>query len=208
MGSGTELSEREMIAIDILHLIGWSGRKIARYLNRSAHTTNRYISRPHNEKRLSRSGRPRKITAVEERHVCREARLFGSSCTKIKRDLGIHHSHDTILRALNRDNTLEYIKMPIHQPLTAAQKVVRFDWCVAKLLWNEEWRHWVFSDEKKFNMDGPDGWARYWHDKRVEKRIYEKHHSGGGSVMVWTAFDTMASVLSPSCEEIWILFDT
>lgn len=46
----------------------------------------------------------------------------------------------------------------------------------------------VISDEKKWNFDGPDGWACYWRDTRVEKRIHVKRHSGGGSVMSWTAF--------------------
>ena len=43
----------------------------------------------------------------------------------------------------------------------------------------------VWSDEKKFNLDGPDSLRYYWHDLRDEKTIFSKRHSGGGSVMVW-----------------------
>ncbi|KAF0775093.1 hypothetical protein AaE_001207, partial [Aphanomyces astaci] len=43
----------------------------------------------------------------------------------------------------------------------------------------------VFSDEKKFNLDGPDGYQYYWHDLRKEQEIYTKRVSGGGSVMIW-----------------------
>ena len=46
----------------------------------------------------------------------------------------------------------------------------------------------VWSDEKKFNLDGPDGFAYYWHDLRKEKKYFSKRQMGGGSLMVWAAF--------------------
>ena len=46
----------------------------------------------------------------------------------------------------------------------------------------------VFSDEKKFNLDGPDGSQCYWHDLRKEKQLYSKRPFWGGSVMVWGTF--------------------
>jgi hypothetical protein len=46
----------------------------------------------------------------------------------------------------------------------------------------------VFSDEKKFNLDGPDGNQFYWHDIRKEPQYYSKQAMGGGSVMVWAGF--------------------
>ncbi|KAF0702384.1 hypothetical protein AaE_015969 [Aphanomyces astaci] len=43
----------------------------------------------------------------------------------------------------------------------------------------------MFSDEKKFNLDGPDGCHYYWHNLREDVETYSKRVAGGGSVMVW-----------------------
>ncbi|GBL74694.1 hypothetical protein AVEN_243577-1 [Araneus ventricosus] len=42
--------------------------------------------------------------------------------------------------------------------------------------------------KKKWNLDGPDGNIKYWHDLRKEPRSFFSRQSGGGSVMVWAAF--------------------
>lgn len=37
-------------------------------------------------------------------------------------------------------------------------------------------------------MDGPDGYAYYWHDLRKQPIQFSKRNFGGGSVMLWGAF--------------------
>ena len=46
----------------------------------------------------------------------------------------------------------------------------------------------VFSDEKRFNLDGPDGFSTYWHDLRKEEVVLSRRQNGGGGIMVWGAF--------------------
>lgn len=46
----------------------------------------------------------------------------------------------------------------------------------------------IFPDEKKFNLDGPDGFNSYWRDLRKEPRYFSKRNFGGGSVVCWAAF--------------------
>jgi len=51
-------------------------------------------------------------------------------------------------------------------------------------LW-DSWQACIFTDEKKFNLDGPDGNQYYWHDKRKPKLRFTKRQQGGGGIMFW-----------------------
>ena len=53
------------------------------------------------------------------------------------------------------------------------------------MTWDDQWLQVTFSDEKKWNFDGPDGCRHYWHDLRKEKEIFSKRQFGGGTVMTW-----------------------
>lgn len=60
----------------------------------------------------------------------------------------------------------------------------------------------IFSDEKKFNLDGPDGNHSYWRDLRKEPQYFSKRNFGGGSLMVWGAFCLHGTLplAFPSCK--------
>ena len=49
----------------------------------------------------------------------------------------------------------------------------------------EDWTNGVFTDEKRFVLDGPNGQAKYWADKRLPKQIFSNRPRGGGGLMVW-----------------------
>ncbi|CAD6191794.1 unnamed protein product [Caenorhabditis auriculariae] len=51
-----------------------------------------------------------------------------------------------------------------------------------------DWNKIIFRDEKKFNLDEPDGYAHYWRDLRKDPMYFSKRNFGGGSLMVWAAF--------------------
>ena len=50
------------------------------------------------------------------------------------------------------------------------------------------WRKVIWSDERRFNLDGPDGFAYHWADTRIPERMFSRRQSGGGGVMIWGAF--------------------
>ena len=46
----------------------------------------------------------------------------------------------------------------------------------------------VFSNEKKLNLNGQDGFQKYWHAKNFPEENYSTRHSGGGFLMICGAF--------------------
>jgi len=46
----------------------------------------------------------------------------------------------------------------------------------------------IFSDEKKWMLDGPDSNGGYWWDLRKDTIHFKKRAFGGGNVMVWGDF--------------------
>ena len=56
------------------------------------------------------------------------------------------------------------------------------------MTWNEAWHKVILSDEKRFNLDGPDPFSSYWHDPCKEEEIIATHPEGGGGVMIWASF--------------------
>ena len=52
----------------------------------------------------------------------------------------------------------------------------------------------LFSDEKKFCLDGPDGANYYWRDLRKEPLFFTRRNFGGGSIMCWLSFGAMGKV--------------
>ena len=90
---------------------------------------------------------------------------------------------------LNASTNFEHRKRKIAPALTKYQKQKREEWVKEKVKWNDKnWSNVIFSDEKKFNLDGPDGSQYYWHDSRKEDQIFSKRPFGCGSLMVWGAF--------------------
>jgi hypothetical protein len=47
----------------------------------------------------------------------------------------------------------------------------------------------IFSDEKKFNLNGPDGYNFYCSEINKEEVVYFQRTIGGISIMIWTCFN-------------------
>ncbi len=81
-----------------------------------------------------------------------------------------------------------YKKRRPKPPLTLHHKTERLRWAEEHMTWDDECLKVLFTDEKKFNLHGPDGMQYYWHDIRNEQQYYSTRVQGGGSVMIWGGF--------------------
>lgn len=132
-------------------------------------------------------GRKPKLDDRDKRQIMRLASNECITSTRIKAELGLTCSKTTIVKALNECPFIKRRKLKKQPNLKPRHKAARLAWANERLRWDEEWKHCIFSDEKKFNLDGPDGYNYYWHDIRKEERHVLSRQQGGGSVMVWGA---------------------
>jgi transposase len=84
-----------------------------------------------------------------------------------------------------REIGLSRRKMMTKPLLTATHQEKRVDFALAHANPKFDWTKWIFSDEKKFNLDGPDGYKYYWHFEGSEPKIFSRDSNSRASVMVW-----------------------
>lgn len=172
-----------------LHQVGYSANKIEKIVGVSRKAIKNYLCDPikYNKKKVR--GICKKVTEREERMLVRMACTGKNSAKQLKDVTNVSITPRQISNVLNNSGILSFSKCLKSQLLTKKHMDERKMWASEKIHWGmDEWRKCVFSDEKKFNLDGPDGWDKYWHDKRKPKAVKMKRQSGGGSVMVWGAF--------------------
>ncbi|KAG6612894.1 putative retroelement [Phytophthora cinnamomi] len=134
------------------------------------------------------------MTDRETRRLVGEAAKGNLSAAKLKYELELAVSVRTILRTLSRVDWLVYTKMVNTLPLKAEDMAARKRWAGAMRVRKDAgavWDRIIFSDEKKWNLEGPDGFQYYLRDIRKSPRQTKRRRAGGGSVMVWAAFSKL-----------------
>lgn len=117
----------------------------------------------------------RKISMYKELHE-------KVNSTKIIRDCELNVSPNTVQRCL-RKLDFKYRKAKSQIVLTTKHKKERMAIITKWVTENHNWETTVFSDEKRFSMDGPDDWRSYV--RKSESIIREKRQCKGGGIMVW-----------------------
>jgi len=188
MPHGTHLDSNEKCLIDYLKSKNLSNRKIADEINRSKTLVGNYLKDRSKYGSNKRSGRKQKLTPRNLRSIKKLSSNSSISASTLVHSLGLQVSPRTVNRARSACPTLEYQKMRSTPPLDSVRKAKRLQWAKEHMTWNLEWQKIVWSDEKKFNLDGPDGYSYYWHDLRKEKIFSTRRNMGGGGLMVWASF--------------------
>ncbi|KAF0710610.1 hypothetical protein As57867_005489, partial [Aphanomyces stellatus] len=190
MGSGPRLSIEVRAAIRSFRKFNLSYRRISVELGRSKDTIRAYCKDPDGYGRPNPGQKPRIVVGRDERTLVRNASKTGASARSLHATLGLQGSIRTSQRRLQACKHLRYIKRTHTPCLKTAHKKARLDYATKNLREGTNWTEIIWSDEKKFNLDGPDGFKYYWHDLRKEKDTFFTRATGGASVMVWGAFSS------------------
>ena len=107
------------------------------------------------------------------------------SANHLRTEINLTDSKNTVINYLNASKILKYEKRLKVPALQEHLNIARVQWAKTMLSDREGWTNTIFSDEKKFNADGPDGYQFYWHDLRLEKESFYSRNHGAGTVMIW-----------------------
>jgi transposase len=188
MGRKPRLTEYERGQIDAKRAAGLSVTQISKDIGRSFHAVKNYVDGKHEYGTKTSGGRPKSLSERDKRHIISTMSNQAVSVMAVKASLDLPVSERTIRRCIEESGKLQHRKMKKRPKLTEAHKLARVSWARIQIEKNFEWKNVSFSDEKKFNLDGPDGFAYYWHDIRKDEKVFSKRVQGGGSIMVWGCF--------------------
>lgn len=189
MPRGKQLTDIEKQRIVDLKNSGMTQREIATEINRSQGVVKNFLQAGiENYGTNKRSGRPTKISPTVKRAVLREMSKTGASSSQMVRRFNLDCDSSLVRKWAAASDNLKYRKCLSKPPLKQRHKEARLEFAETHVQHSEMWSHVIFSDEKKFNLDGPDGFKYYWHDLRKERKIMSRRPLGGGGVMVWAAF--------------------
>ena len=59
----------------------------------------------------------------------------------------------------------------------------------------------VFTDEKRFKLDGPDGCTYYWHNLTEERELFSKSHFSSG-ITIWGSLYSSGNLIIHFCDEV------
>uniref|UniRef100_K3X7Y9 Transposase Tc1-like domain-containing protein n=1 Tax=Globisporangium ultimum (strain ATCC 200006 / CBS 805.95 / DAOM BR144) TaxID=431595 RepID=K3X7Y9_GLOUD len=140
----------------MLHKAGLAVRTIFQAVGRSVGVVQKTVTPPAKSKPLSRRGRVSKLCERTKRQI-RRAVIHGSLSSKqVRSKFKLPCSVRTIQRALHDTPWLKYKKCPAGPNFTKCHKDCRIQWANQMGEKNVDWTTMVFSDEKKWNLDGPD----------------------------------------------------
>lgn len=203
MPKGLQLTSTEIAKIKTLKAQKLSNREIAKKIGRSNSVVNNFINLGPFYGKIKRSGRKRKVSLPLKRLITSKAKDQGMNAAQIKAELDLpigvrrvqqilQQTQPGVLKSTNN-------KKMKKSELTPKHIKARMEFAKNHMSWTDEWRQVIFSDERKFNLDGPDGCQYYWHDLRTEKKIRMSRKVGTtkNSLMVWLGFSYKG--MTPVC---------
>ena len=190
MGKGRRLNLEEIGKIKALRKEDFKVRQIAKKIGRSHQVIINFLRNKDNYGK-NYKGRTKKATTEKERRlILRKASNSALTARQIKSAVGTSASLRTVQRVIKNCRHLKRLKMKRKPALKANHRSQRLQFAKDHMSWTKEWQKVIFTDEKKFNFDGPDGFSYYFHDLRKEETILSRRRKDSGSTMVWGAISS------------------
>lgn len=192
MPRGKQLSDIEKQRIIDLRSCGKTQREIANAICRSQSVVKNFLKQGiENYGKKKRSGRPSKFAPTVKRAVLRELSKTGVSSSNLVRQFNLDCHPSLVRKWAVQSKRFKYDKY-INKPVLKSNHIAaRLAFAEKYIKYPDTWQHVIFSDEKKFNLDGPDGSRYYWHDLRLERKIMSRRVQGGGSIIVWAGMSRL-----------------
>ena len=96
----------------------------------------------------------------------------------------------TVQRIIKKCAHLKRRRLQKKPVLTQRHKENRLNFARNHMGWSDQWQTVIFTDEKRFCLDGPDGYLYYFHDLRKEEKFVACHHNREARIMVWGAISS------------------
>ena len=180
------LSSEEEASIDALVRAKNGVNEIARNIKRSPKAVKNYLKRKKSGAVRKKGGKRPILTPRAVRAVDNTTKKPGMAAAKVLAKTGVHCSVRTVQRALSNNEHMVYGHVKSRSQLTPRHVALRYKWAKEMTrVGPSKWRRTIFTEEKRFCLDGPDGTAYYWRDSRLPRSSFSRRQRGGGGVMVW-----------------------
>lgn len=188
MPSGKYLNESEKAVIIALNNENYSYRDIAAKIGRSHQVVSRFLKKGASYGIKKKTKGRGKLSNRQKNQLIALARTGKYTSVQLIETLDLPIGRSQVCKILNQSKSVKYVKRMKAPFLKPHHIETRLNWAQNHMHWSTEWTNVVFSDEKKFNLDGPDGCQYYWHDLSKDKQVKMSRNFGGGSIMMWAAF--------------------